>query len=325
MKAREHDFGAEIDRSVLRSEQHTSKAREGDVTEFAPRGNSTDSDETESNRPICRVDGRVTRQLERCKFEGSCLVLALNHLVEAARFVEGRSRSKGKCRHRAVHGASMIDDTVISYAIGGNRWMRYNGCPVVNDIRNGRPNYRWTDLRRGRRRWRSRCSLGEDVDGYRRGGCGGRVRRSIQGLLLLIDHLQNQVRVRKRRKIGDQERSLVKLADIELDGLTNMAFRRRHHHFSGMNRHTARGISFWTQLARAFENQKLARRAGMKFQNRSPARHTSGKSWRGELNGRGVLRYFHKYGTAPEVQFSGAFIETEDRVRAQARDGQISE
>src|SRR5205823_3446911 len=141
MKARERDFGAEIDRSVLRSEQHTSKTREGDVTAWGPRGNSTDSDETESNRPICRVDGRVTRQLERCKFEGSCLVLALNHLVEAARFVEGRSRSKGKRRHRAIHGASMIDHTGVSHAIGCDRRMRHNGCPVVNDIRNGRTNY----------------------------------------------------------------------------------------------------------------------------------------------------------------------------------------
>src|SRR5207248_5266577 len=116
-----------------------------------------------------------------------------------------------------------------------------------------------------------------------------------------------------------------KLAENQFDRLTKMALRPRQHPFSGMNRQTAPRISFWTQPGRAFENQKLARRAGMKFQNRSPARHTSGKSWRGELNGRGVLRYFHKYGTAPEVQFSGAFIETEDRVRAQARDGQISE
>jgi hypothetical protein len=144
-------------------------------------------------------------------------------------------------------------------------------------------------------------------------------------LLLLLDNLQNQRRVRERRKIGDQKRSLIKLADIELDGLTNLTSRRRRHHFSGVNGHTARGISFWTQLARAFENQKLARRAGIKFENRSPARHTSGKSWSGDSNGWGVFRDRHKYGAAPEVQLSGSFVETEDRVRAQARDRRISE
>jgi hypothetical protein len=144
-------------------------------------------------------------------------------------------------------------------------------------------------------------------------------------LLLHLDHLQNQRRVRERRKISDQKRSLIKLADIELDGLTDLAVRRCRHHFSGMNRLTARGISFRTKLPHPFKDQKLDWRTLVKFENRSPAGHTCGKGWSGDLDGRGVCRHLQKDGAAPEIQLPGPFIKTEDRIRAQARDGRIGE
>ena len=149
------------------------------------------------------------------------------------------------------------------------------------------------------------------------------VRRPAEVVFLLIDHLKDQLLVRKRAEVRDEIGRLHHESHVELLAMAPFAVRTKRDHLSGRNRDhfatmSTRDVSF------SLQHHDFGNPLRVKFDQAGSAGNGGAECCRIDVNRGGVWRGLDQDRASTKIHRASGAVETEDGVRAQPSDAQIA-
>lgn len=140
---------------------------------------------------------------------------------------------------------------------------------------------------------------------------------------LLVHHLQDQRQVRQRWKIDNEMRCREDQAHIKLLRLREATVCGHHHHFATVHSHRFFRVTLGIHSTGPFEDHKFQGRT--RRQKSRSARNADGNRCRVNPDRGCFGRHLHKDRAIRQVYLASPCCKTENRVRAEPRDSEISE
>src|ERR1700737_2820433 len=120
-------------------------------------------------------------------------------------------------------------------------------------------------------------------------------------------------------------RSAKNQLNIKFCRLSNFSIQSSHHHFSSVDDRRLLGMTVWIEAADSFEHQEFCRETLVTLKKRRSTGDGRCNSCGGDFRFGPVPWHLHQHGAAAHFDRTSSFIETENSVCAQTRDGQVGE
>src|SRR5205814_282391 len=137
---------------------------------------------------------------------------------------------------------------------------------------------------------------------------------------LFVDYLDDQIPIRKLRKINDQKRGLRDLRNVKFFGLRNLSIRGDPDHLSAVDNDKILRVTVRPKPAGAFQDHEfpvIRLKNGRASADRSRNRGSSYGDFRS------LGRHLDKNGSVDQFEIASASLKTEDGICSESCDGEV--
>ena len=136
--------------------------------------------------------------------------------------------------------------------------------------------------------------------------------------ILRVNCLRDQIVARQGREAVDQERGFHQALQVDIDGIGKaFAVRIYDQHLAGVKENRFADVIIAKNPPRSLQDDKLDESIRVVLEHHSGA-SDRGRDGRGiDLRAARIFRHSQKHDAAAELQIAGAFVETENRIRAE--------